>query len=291
MKERGDMYLIGIFVIILSLFLCGRADATGVSVLSPEGIKKTFLGPKIFHSHSLEAREENGHLVVEVKTNYPGPHADVEYNIADLKIDFRGNRLAVKLSGLNRGNILLNPQWETSQIFQPIGVPFGRYVDGEFIPVQATGGTVIGEAEIEWLEQGNGEYVVKIKISLDCLKNLSDMKGGKITIEWTTAFCGNSLVVGECNIQTPQTGWGGGGPGYILPTSYPATPVSWPSGGGGGFSGGGSGGGSGGSEGGGGGDEDHHHHPVPIPGTLSLFGSGILMFFLIAGGMRMRRRQ
>lgn len=182
-----------IFILSVLFFsLSVGAQATSVKILDPEGNSKLFLGGEDFHSRDIEIEQDKKYLVVRVKSSYVDFFWDNEYNRADLRILFNSEQdnLSVKMAHSSQfGLIRLNSAWTTSAIFSSLDIPYGKYENGSFIPVQARGGVQIGEAEIE-RKEGN-ELI--IKISLDILRQLPGF-GGWITIEWATALCGNSVV-------------------------------------------------------------------------------------------------
>ena len=105
--------------------------------------------------------------------------------------------MAVKMGGGKFGQVLAEPGYNTSEIFDfagvdSDGVDFGRYESGKYIPVQATRGDLTGMAEISQQELGGEKYLITILIPKKVFaKNLIS---GWIRFEWATALCGNSPV-------------------------------------------------------------------------------------------------
>jgi len=260
-------------------------------VLSREGTLEKYLGPDIFRTHDIVVCEENGYVVPRMKTNYPGPHAGIRDNIADLRIESESGILAVKLSEYRRGLVLFDSAWATSEMFAQIpGLDYGRNPDGSFIKVQARRGIPVGQAEVDWADLKNGEYLITIRIPQEIFRRLGI--SGLLKFRWATAFCGNSKVKAEYTLIFPEGGWGPGGPaGYIPPTGSSVTGV--PSYYAGICSPGGV------SSGGGGGSPPEYPPPsfppppfppppyppppppppIPIPGTMMLLGSGLIGLF------------
>jgi hypothetical protein len=111
--------------------------------------------------------------------------------------------MAVKLSGPRRGDIILNPTWNTSEIFAQADIPYGRHLTGDYIPVQACRGQTIGQADISLTDTGWRLAVP--------LKSLPGTGHQNIKVTWGTAFCGNSLaeIGGEVILAAGEAPWGG----------------------------------------------------------------------------------
>lgn len=187
---------------LATVLLSAMAQATPIQVISPEGNLEDFLGGKMFQTHEMRVEQEGDNVVVSISTNYPGPLADIRYNVADLLIWENGQCiLAVKMGGREFGQIYHKPEYDTSEIFLDTGVPFGRYENGEYIPVQVSKGQLFGKAQVIWQEHGEEKYLISISLPLKVFAKI--FASGWLKFQWATAFCGNSLVEGWFYLALP----------------------------------------------------------------------------------------
>jgi hypothetical protein len=190
-------------VFLAVVLLSAMAQATPIQVLSPEGNLEYFLGGKMFQTYEMWVEQKGDNLEIKILTNNPGPFAGIEYDRADLFV-WKGSQciLAVKMGGGELGKIYYDPNFNTSELFAGAGVPFGRYKNGEYIPVQAIGGQLAGVARVAWQKNEDGKYFISISLPLKVFAKI--FASGWLKFEWATAFCGNSVAEGWFYLVLPN---------------------------------------------------------------------------------------
>jgi hypothetical protein len=168
------------------LLVVTLAFNVSADVMSPDGVIKDHVGSQEFVTKRMEVVKMDSATMFVIWANYP--YDKVDYNIADFQIKVgEGKTLAVIMSGKNKGDILLNPKWKTSEAWKDI--EFGRTVTGDFINTKATGGERIGKASIEFEKLGGKEWKISIVIPNRYLDGMSGFAS------FTPALCGNSINV------------------------------------------------------------------------------------------------
>lgn len=128
--------------------------------------------------------------------------------LADLAIDLDRDGIyetAIILRPIARGNILSNPTWRNSQdIFSVANVIYGgRFDQGDpkVTIVEASGGTLIGQGTVNWVNIGsNPNY--RIDIILPQGIN-SDGQWNDFDFYWGTAQCSNDGIAGSVIVPAP----------------------------------------------------------------------------------------
>jgi hypothetical protein len=182
------MYFILLFILMFPSY--GFCD-----IIAPDGTIKKYHGPKIFYTESLKIDYLGDTTRIKLITNFPLD--EVDYDISDIELETDdGISLAIQMQKPIRGNILKNPDWTTSKIFEDIDEDC-KDLDGNHIRVLAKNGKFVGKALFE--EEKFGEkYLVKIYIPSRLIK-------GKIKVSWGTALCGNCLVEDSAYILKKET--------------------------------------------------------------------------------------
>jgi hypothetical protein len=174
------------FILTLILLCCVIVTNSFALVMTPSGEMVQYYGREIFYSESIKVDIFSDNVRLRIFTNFP--LNEVSYNKSDLYLRISDKKsLGIKMFGHNKGNILLNPVWETTESFVDIG-EYCRDISGEYIRVIAKDGVVIGKAVITEDEVTPGKWMITVLISRKILE------GKDILVSWATARCGNSLV-------------------------------------------------------------------------------------------------
>src|SRR5574343_229419 len=159
------------------------------AVMTPNGKEVEYYGRKDFHTKQIQIEMMESALKITIWTNYSiSKHT---YNVSDIQLKIsEKDSIGIKMSGINKGDVLYNPQWKTSEIFKDIK-EYCRNIDGSYIRVLANGGRRIGRASINEETLPKNEYKIIVIIPKKYLDGISGFAS------WGTALCGNSLVTKE----------------------------------------------------------------------------------------------
>jgi hypothetical protein len=165
-----------------------------------------------FDTTKIDVNWSDNDVKIQIYTNAESTGVFVsgigEVQLADLAIDLDmdGNyETAIIMRPVSRGNMISNPIWKTSEdFFSGTGYIYGGRFDQsapKITIVEASGGTLLGLATVNWVTIGtNPKY--RIDIILPTGIN-SDGQWNDFNLYWGTAQCSNDGTAGSAIVSSP----------------------------------------------------------------------------------------